>query len=60
MNPDVMLLDEVTSALEPELVAEVLGVTRELAEKGMTMVVATTRWASSGTPRTASASWMPA
>jgi polar amino acid transport system ATP-binding protein len=40
MNPDVMLLDEVTSALDPELVAEVLGVIRELAAEGMTMVIA--------------------
>jgi polar amino acid transport system ATP-binding protein len=36
-----MLLDEVTSALDPELVAEVLGVIRELAAEGMTMVLAT-------------------
>jgi polar amino acid transport system ATP-binding protein len=36
-----MLLDEVTSALDPELVAEVLNVIRELAESGMTMVIAT-------------------
>jgi polar amino acid transport system ATP-binding protein len=36
-----MLLDEVTSALDPELVGEVLGVIRELAESGMTMVIAT-------------------
>jgi polar amino acid transport system ATP-binding protein len=41
MKPDVMLLDEVTSALDPELVAEVLNVIRELAEGGMTMVIAT-------------------
>ncbi len=41
MNPDVMLLDEVTSALDPELVAEVLHVIRELALGGMTMVIAT-------------------
>jgi polar amino acid transport system ATP-binding protein len=40
MNPDIMLLDEVTSALDPELVAEVLNVIRELAEMGMTMVIA--------------------
>jgi polar amino acid transport system ATP-binding protein len=40
MNPDIMLLDEVTSALDPELVAEVLNVIRELAEEGMTMVIA--------------------
>ncbi len=41
MNPDIMLLDEVTSALDPELVAEVLNVIRELAAGGMTMVIAT-------------------
>ncbi|MHB8643338.1 MAG: amino acid ABC transporter ATP-binding protein [Gaiellaceae bacterium] len=41
MRPDVMLLDEVTSALDPELVAEVLEVIRELAAGGMTMVIAT-------------------
>ena len=41
MRPQLMLLDEVTSALDPELVAEVLQVIRELAEGGMTMVIAT-------------------
>ena len=41
MKPDIMLLDEVTSALDPELVAGVLDVIRELAEGGMTMVIAT-------------------
>ena len=41
MQPQLMLLDEVTSALDPELVAEVLNVIRELAEGGMTMVIAT-------------------
>ncbi len=41
MGPDVLLLDEITSALDPELVAEVLDVIRELAEQGMTMVIAT-------------------
>jgi polar amino acid transport system ATP-binding protein len=41
MQPDIMLLDEVTSALDPELVAEVLNVIRELAHGGMTMVIAT-------------------
>jgi polar amino acid transport system ATP-binding protein len=40
MSPDIMLLDEVTSALDPELVAEVLNVIRELAAMGMTMVIA--------------------
>ena len=41
MQPNLMLLDEVTSALDPELVAEVLEVIRELAEAGMTMLIAT-------------------
>ena len=41
MKPQIMLLDEVTSALDPELVAEVLDVIRELAGTGMTMVIAT-------------------
>jgi polar amino acid transport system ATP-binding protein len=41
MRPSVMLFDEVTSALDPELVAEVLGVIRELADEGMTMLIAT-------------------
>lgn len=41
MQPDILLLDEVTSALDPELVAEVLEVIRELAAGGMTMVIAT-------------------
>jgi polar amino acid transport system ATP-binding protein len=41
MQPELMLLDEVTSALDPELVAEVLHVIRELAEGGMTMLIAT-------------------
>ena len=41
MQPELMLLDEVTSALDPELVAEVLNVIRELAEGGMTMLIAT-------------------
>jgi polar amino acid transport system ATP-binding protein len=41
MDPDVLLLDEITSALDPELVAEVLDVIRELAAQGMTMVIAT-------------------
>jgi polar amino acid transport system ATP-binding protein len=41
MQPELMLLDEVTSALDPELVAEVLNVIRELAESGMTMLIAT-------------------
>ncbi len=41
MQPHLLLLDEVTSALDPELVAEVLNVIRELAAGGMTMVIAT-------------------
>ena len=41
MKPDVLLLDEVTSALDPELVGEVLQVIRRLAETGMTMVLVT-------------------
>jgi polar amino acid transport system ATP-binding protein len=41
MKPQIMLLDEVTSALDPELVAEVLDVIRELAATGMTMLIAT-------------------
>jgi polar amino acid transport system ATP-binding protein len=41
MRPEVLLLDEVTSALDPELVGEVLEVIRRLAAKGMTMVLVT-------------------
>ena len=41
MKPEFMLLDEVTSALDPELIGEVLGVIRELADQGMTMLIAT-------------------
>jgi polar amino acid transport system ATP-binding protein len=41
MRPRLLLLDEVTSALDPELVAEVLDVIRELADSGMTMLLAT-------------------
>lgn len=40
-QPELMLFDEVTSALDPELVAEVLGVIRGLKEEGMTMIIAT-------------------
>lgn len=40
-SPEVLLLDEVTSALDPELVGEVLGAIRDLASEGMTMVLAT-------------------
>ena len=41
MRPHLMLLDEVTSALDPELVAEVLALVKELAREGMTMLIAT-------------------
>jgi polar amino acid transport system ATP-binding protein len=41
LRPKLMLLDEITSALDPELVAEVLNVVRELAQGGMTMLIAT-------------------
>jgi polar amino acid transport system ATP-binding protein len=41
MDPELLLLDEITSALDPELVAEVLNLLRELARAGMTMIVAT-------------------
>ncbi len=41
MDPEVMLFDEVTSALDPEMVGEVLGVMKQLASTGMTMVVVT-------------------
>ncbi|MBI3962011.1 MAG: amino acid ABC transporter ATP-binding protein, partial [Deinococcus sp.] len=41
MQPKVMLFDEVTSALDPELVGEVLQVMRQLAKEGMTMLIVT-------------------
>jgi ABC-type polar amino acid transport system ATPase subunit len=41
MEPEVLLLDEVTSALDPELVGEVLEVIQQLAAEGMTMVIVT-------------------
>jgi len=41
MEPDIMLFDEVTSALDPELVGEVLDVVRELKDAGLTMLLAT-------------------
>lgn len=41
MDPTLLLLDEITSALDPELVSEVLDIVRDLAQKGMTMVLAT-------------------
>ena len=41
MGPRIMLLDEITAALDPELVSEVLGIVRDLAVEGMTMLLAT-------------------
>jgi polar amino acid transport system ATP-binding protein len=41
MQPRLLLLDEITSALDPELVSEVLNIVRELASEGMTMLLAT-------------------
>jgi polar amino acid transport system ATP-binding protein len=41
MNPSLMLLDEITSALDPQLVGEVLALVRTLADEGMTMIIAT-------------------
>jgi polar amino acid transport system ATP-binding protein len=41
MSPTLMLLDEITSALDPQLVSDVLALVRELAESGMTMILAT-------------------
>jgi polar amino acid transport system ATP-binding protein len=41
MNPSLLLLDEITSALDPQLVAEVLNLVRSLTEVGMTMIIAT-------------------
>ncbi len=41
MQPDILLFDEITSALDPELVAEVLDVLRSLRAEGMTMILAT-------------------
>ncbi|EJL74105.1 ABC-type polar amino acid transport system, ATPase component [Variovorax sp. CF313] len=41
MDPMVLLLDEITSALDPELVSEVLNIVRDLASEGMTMLLAT-------------------
>ena len=40
-NPDVLLLDEVTAALDPELIGGVLNIIRDLKDKGMTMVIVT-------------------
>jgi len=41
MNPNLLLLDEITSALDPQLVGEVLGLVRRLVELGITMIIAT-------------------
>jgi polar amino acid transport system ATP-binding protein len=41
MDPKLMLLDEITSALDPQLVSDVLNLVRELADTGMTMIIAT-------------------
>jgi polar amino acid transport system ATP-binding protein len=41
MNPSLMLLDEITSALDPQLIGEVLDLVRKLADEGMTMIIAT-------------------
>jgi polar amino acid transport system ATP-binding protein len=41
MEPELMLLDEITSALDPQLVSEVLALVRGLTEVGMTMIIAT-------------------
>ena len=41
MNPEIMLFDEVTAALDPEMVREVLDVMLELAKQGMTMAIVT-------------------
>ncbi|HWC67974.1 MAG TPA: amino acid ABC transporter ATP-binding protein [Acidimicrobiales bacterium] len=41
MTPRLLLLDEITSALDPELIAEVLNIVRQLADEGMTMMLAT-------------------
>jgi len=41
MQPKLMMLDEITSALDPQLVSDVLALVRELAESGMTMILAT-------------------
>jgi polar amino acid transport system ATP-binding protein len=41
MNPEVLLCDEITSALDPELVGEVLQVVEQLANEGMTLIMVT-------------------
>ena len=48
MRPNLLLLDEVTSALDPELVVEVLQVIKRLANQGMTMVIVTHEMAFAG------------
>ena len=48
LKPDLLLLDEVTSALDPEMVGEVLDIVRELKEIGMTMLLATHQMAFAG------------
>ena len=59
MQPDIMLLDEVTSALDPELVAEVLNVIKELAAGGMTMLIATHEMGFARDIASRVASWTP-
>ena len=46
MSPEYMLFDEVTSALDPELISEVLDTLRMLSQEGMTMIVVAHRYAS--------------
>ncbi|HEU5431867.1 MAG TPA: ATP-binding cassette domain-containing protein, partial [Thermomicrobiales bacterium] len=48
LKPDLLLLDEVTSALDPEMVGEVLDIIRELKSEGMTMILATHQMAFAG------------
>jgi ABC-type polar amino acid transport system ATPase subunit len=60
MRPKAMLFDEVTSALDPELVAEVLRVMRELAREGMTMIVVTHEMGFAAMLRTGWSSWRTA
>ena len=61
MEPKVLLLDEITSALDPELVGEVLAVVRQLADDGMTMIVVTHEMALRARSRATSwSSWMAA
>ncbi len=60
MDPHVMLFDEVTSALDPELVKEVLDVMKELAAEGMTMVVVTHEMGFARDVASGSSSWTAA